>query len=133
MTPRELNSCLKRYVGGYWGHGNMLFDRNYRFPTMDELSKACKFAAKELAWFQYGKDKSDCDSYHIMWLGKMKEHFIRNAKGTDTEAVGVIWGDYEDYGHMWGFAMTGPKEFHHINYGKIATPSHYKGEGSMVV
>ena len=136
MTPKELQKILAKVgIGGYWGRGNMLFDREYAFPNKAAFLEANKTAAKALDWYVYGPNRRDCDTYHIMWYGRILEWFNRNTAITETKTpvVGPVWGDYERTGHMWGFAMFGPDELMHINYGRVVLPNSWDGDGSIIV
>ena len=133
MNSREFNKHLSGVkVGGYWGRGNMLFDREYIFIEYQEAVNACKWVAKELGWFEYNPNRSDCDNYAILWSGKMMEWFARNTIYNETPTFGMLWGNYNGESHMWNFFMTGPKELYHVNYGVISTPRSWSADGSIV-
>ena len=136
MTHKELKKILARAgIGGYWGGGNMLFDREYRFPTKADFTEANRVAAKALDWYRYGPNLRDCDTYEFMHYGRVLEWFNKNTPDTVTASpvIGPVWGDYEGQGHMWGIVMFGPDELVHVNYGRISQPTSWKADGSIMV
>lgn len=118
------------------GSGNLLFDREYEIVDFAQFEKANLFARQQLAFYFERKsfsDASDCDTFHLIWLGRIKEYFLKHdplAKATFN--IGMAWGVYNGYAHAWGI-YVGSEGLIHCNYCNIETPQSFEAKGSIYV
>jgi hypothetical protein len=122
----------KKFIGS----GNILFDRSYEVTSNKMFKEANLFAKQQLAFYfdrQTFYDSSDCDTFHLMWLGRIREFLLKHdplAKSAPT--IGMVWGLYEDKPHAWGIHV-GREGLTHCNYCRITIPSSFIIKGSVYV
>ena len=131
MNEHELNKILRdnKIGGGFFDRGNMIFDPEFYVPTDKEAESALAWVRNELSWWVYST-KADCNAYHIMELGRMREHSLKSGSGNLPWACGVQFGSLNGISHMWAYIIT-DTGLYHTNYGQVIVPEKFKSKGSI--
>jgi hypothetical protein len=137
MDAQQYDARLQSFGIGkrIFGTGNLLFDREYRVIPRDQFERANNEVRMALDFYfkrQIFTDANDCDTFHVVWLGRMREWFLKHDPlGRESYTFGITWGTFNNQPHMWGFYVG--EELCHCNYGKIVTPDTFISKGSINV